>query len=144
VQAAGLICSKLNSDLVMLVKLVLWLLSTRMGTFLLCGKASLCWKRRKDRWSGYGVAAFSCTARTFAEIPLKERERILLEVWSYSEKETLRRLFNAFKIFSCFCYFTKVKRNKAEKEEDDDDLFVYTEGGKSRKGQSRRESINGG
>jgi long-chain-alcohol oxidase len=106
VQGAGLICSKLNKDLIISLKLALWLLSTRMGTFLLCGKASLRWKRLEFA-KGCSVPVY-CVARTFAEIPSKERERILLEVWSHGETEFLRKLFNSLKLFAGFSYFTKV------------------------------------
>ena len=96
----------------MLVKLVLLLLSSKMGTFLLCGKASLCWKKKKALpGCGQGYPIY-CYARAFPDIPPQEREKILLEAWSHSPKQTFRKLFNAFKIFTSYSYFTKVKPKK--------------------------------
>ena len=74
-------CSKLNSDLIMLVKLVLLLPSSKMGTFLLCGKASLCWKKKKTLPGCGQDYPIYCYARAFPYIPPQERERERRYCW---------------------------------------------------------------
>ncbi|KAI5069285.1 hypothetical protein GOP47_0015586 [Adiantum capillus-veneris] len=92
--AAGLIENKLNPDSLRLARVVLWLLSTRMGTYLLCGRKSLCAKPP--------------FFRSFTEIPFPERERLLVKAWSHSPYVFFRVVFDAFKIFAAYSFFSKV------------------------------------
>lgn len=92
--AAGLMHSKLKPDLLKVAGVVLWLLSTRVGTYLLFGRGSLC-----------GKPPF---LRSFSEIPLPQRENLLVSAWSHSPYLFFRTVFNAFKIFAGYSFFTKV------------------------------------
>ncbi|KAL3517719.1 hypothetical protein ACH5RR_020308 [Cinchona calisaya] len=78
---------------VSVVKLVLKLLSTRLGTLLLCGLISLNWKK----WP---------FVHKFSDLPLNKREAIL-QNWS---KQTflfpLRIVFLLTKIMCCFVFFS--------------------------------------
>ncbi|KAH7415253.1 hypothetical protein KP509_14G034300 [Ceratopteris richardii] len=88
--------SKLNPESLRIVKVVLWLLSTRIGTYLLCGNGSLC-KRPPF-------------LRSFSEIPLSEREGLLVSGWSHGSSVLLRIVFDAFKSFGAYSFFTKVDK----------------------------------
>eukprot|EP00250_Pteridium_aquilinum_P008045 c17624_g1_i1 orf=95-2368(+) len=94
--AAGLMHSKLKPDLLKIADKVLWLLSTRIGTYLLCGFGSLC-----------GKPPF---LRSFTEIPFPQREKLIL-AWSHSPYLFFRTVFNAFKIFAAYSFFTKVDKH---------------------------------
>lgn len=95
--AAGLMYSKLKPNVLQLASWVLWLLSSRVGTYLLCGRGSLC-----------GKAPFF---RSFTEIPLPEREKLLITAWSQSAYLFFRTVFNAFKIFAVYSYYSKVDKH---------------------------------
>ncbi|KAI5075362.1 hypothetical protein GOP47_0009438 [Adiantum capillus-veneris] len=92
--AAGLIQQKLKPDALRTVKVVLWLLSTRIGTYLMCGH---------DSFSG--KAPF---LRSFSEIPFPEREKLILSAWSHSPYLFFKVVFDALKIFAAYSFYTKV------------------------------------
>ena len=85
-----------NPKAVFLVKLVLRLLSFRIGTLLLCGNVCFDW-----RWPFF---------LKFSEISLEKRERILKN-WSMAHHKytvLLRMTFMIIKIFCCFKFFSRV------------------------------------
>lgn len=92
--AAGLMQNKLPPVKLQLVNWILWLLSSRLGTYVLCGRASLSGK----------FPYF----RSLAEIPVPEREKLFINAWSHSPSLFYRTVFNACKIFSLYCHYTKV------------------------------------
>lgn len=78
-QAAGLMSQRLKQDKVAQIRLVLWLLSTPLGTFLLVGLRALTWK--PFPW-----------LHSFPDLPLSRREGALL-AWSQSRLLSFRSLF---------------------------------------------------
>ncbi|KAF3785877.1 Long-chain-alcohol oxidase [Nymphaea thermarum] len=90
-----LMVRRLPKEAVLLVWWVLWALSTRLGTVVLCGRAGLC--------SGFPFV------RRFAEMKQEEREKVLVR-WS-----TMRGLlcffrlaFAIFKVFSLYVFYSQV------------------------------------
>ena len=82
------------TEAVILLKVVLTLLSTRLGTLLLCGWLCLEW-----RWP---------FIHKFTEISLEKREK-LLQRWSRESYWTsLRVVFLFIKVASCFIFFSRV------------------------------------
>ncbi|GLJ50983.1 hypothetical protein SUGI_1085820 [Cryptomeria japonica] len=78
-------------------KWVLWLLSTRFGTWLLCGSASF-----SPRFP---------YLQTFSQVSGSRRERILVD-WSQGKRFTLLKFaFKLFKICCCFTFYTLVDDN---------------------------------
>ncbi|KAJ3706407.1 hypothetical protein LUZ61_010112 [Rhynchospora tenuis] len=76
----------------MLVGVVLWLLATRLGTFLLCGFLSITWE-------------FPFMHK-FSELPLEKRE-IVLKRWSRETKITpLRMFFMLVKLLSQYIFYS--------------------------------------
>lgn len=90
---AGYISERLMHAAVGLMKLSLWLLSTWFGTFILCGRLSLC-------------SHFPFFQR-FSQILPHRREEILLS-WSHSYWYLFRLLFNGMKFLCCLAFYTKV------------------------------------
>lgn len=81
---------------VFLVKVVLRLLSFRIGTLLLCGTVCFDW-----RWP---------LILKFSEISLDKREQILKN-WSMAHQKytvLLRMVFMIIKVFCCFKFFSRV------------------------------------
>lgn len=93
-QLALLIGEKLQHPKIYLWKIALWMLSTRLGTFILCGRRSL-------------SPQFPYLQR-FSLIPSQERQEILLS-WSRSYHFLLRLFFTAAKIFTLLLFFSQVK-----------------------------------
>jgi len=77
-----------------LMKLSLWLLSTWFGTFILCGRLSLC-----NHFPFF---------RRFSQILQPRREEILLS-WSHSSWYLFRLLFKGIKFLCCLAFYTKVR-----------------------------------
>ncbi|XAR61070.1 Long-chain-alcohol oxidase [Bertholletia excelsa] len=96
-EVAELMVKRGLPEAVVLVKVALKLISTRLGTLLLCGFLCLDW-----RWP---------FIHKFSEIPLAKRERIL-QKWS---KESfffpLRVVFALIKIFCFYSFFTWIDEN---------------------------------
>ncbi|CAL1386681.1 unnamed protein product [Linum trigynum] len=88
-----IISERLEHPKVWLVRLAFWLLSTWIGTFLFCGRKSIC-----------GRFPFFLS---FPQIPLQGREQILLN-WSQSYFFLLRMLFKTLKLIILLVFFSQV------------------------------------
>ncbi|KAJ4955942.1 hypothetical protein NE237_012725 [Protea cynaroides] len=88
-EVAELFVKRGSRQLVGLVRLILWLLSTRLGTLLICG--FLCFG---SRWP---------FIHKFSEISLQKRELILI---NWSKERFLVPLRGVFLIIKVFCFFT--------------------------------------
>ncbi|XP_044468905.1 long-chain-alcohol oxidase FAO4A-like [Mangifera indica] len=89
----GLICQRLKHPKKWLVRVSLWLLSTCIGTLILCGRFCL-------------SSEFPYIHR-FSQLSQHQREAILLS-WSLSYFHLLRMLFKAIKLLTLFVFFTQV------------------------------------
>ncbi|GLJ25898.1 hypothetical protein SUGI_0496460 [Cryptomeria japonica] len=76
-----------------ILRTILWLLSTSLGTFLLAGRQSF-------------ATEFPFVQR-FGNLPLEKREKVLLD-WSTSSFSLFRTVFKAFKIGIMWNHFTRV------------------------------------
>ena len=76
-----------------LARLVLWLLSTWIGTLIVCGRPSLSTHFPYFQW--------------FAKVSPKKREEILMS-WSLSYFSLLRMLFISLKFLILLVFFTQV------------------------------------
>ena len=76
-----------------LVKLVLRLLSTRLGTLLICGRVCL-----DTKWP---------FVHKFSDLSLKDREGIL-QNWSRGTLLPLRMVFVMLKVMCCYVFFSWV------------------------------------
>ncbi|XP_022963812.1 long-chain-alcohol oxidase FAO2 [Cucurbita moschata] len=97
-EVAALLVDRANPKAVFLVKLVLRLLSFRIGTLLLCGYLCFDW-----RWP---------FVLKFSEISLEKREQILKD-WSVAHQRytvLLRMVFMIIKMFCCFKFFSGIDR----------------------------------
>ncbi|XP_055819393.1 long-chain-alcohol oxidase FAO4A-like [Solanum dulcamara] len=92
-QIAWMISNRLQHPRLNLFKLALWLLSTRIGTFILCGKASLSYQFPY--------------LQNFSKILPSKREEIV-KSWATSCFKLLRILFFAAKILVPLVFFTQV------------------------------------
>ncbi|XP_038888257.1 long-chain-alcohol oxidase FAO2-like [Benincasa hispida] len=95
-EVAELMAERANPKAVFLVKLVLRLLSFRIGTLLLCGNVCFDW-----RWP---------FILKFSEISVEKREEILKN-WSMAHQKytvLLRMTFMIIKIFCCFKFFSRI------------------------------------
>ncbi|XP_049376273.1 long-chain-alcohol oxidase FAO4A-like isoform X1 [Solanum stenotomum] len=90
---AWMINNRLQHPKMNLCKLALWLLSTRIGTFILCGKASL--------------STQFPYLQTFSNISPKKREESV-KSWATSCFKLLRILFFAAKILVLLVFYTQV------------------------------------
>ncbi|KAL0424892.1 UNVERIFIED_CONTAM: Long-chain-alcohol oxidase FAO4A [Sesamum radiatum] len=90
---AEFIGGKIEHPKMYLARLAMGLLSTRLGTFVLCGRKSLC----------PNFPYF----QTFSKVPSEEREQILRS-WSISNFLLLRILFTGLKMFTLLLFFTQV------------------------------------
>ncbi|KAK6129877.1 hypothetical protein DH2020_036395 [Rehmannia glutinosa] len=95
-RVAEFIGQKVQHPKIYLAKLAIKLLSTWLGTFILCGRKSL-------------SPNFPYFQR-FSKISPKKREEILVS-WSTSYFSLLRILFAALKIFTLLIFFTQVDDN---------------------------------
>ena len=82
-------------EVVSLVSWVLWILSFRLGTLLLCGRLSLDWK-----WP---------FIRKFSEISLEKREQIFRNWTREKSWVALRVVFVLIKLFCFYNFFSRVR-----------------------------------
>lgn len=81
-------------EIVILIRIVMWLLATRLGTLLLCGSLCFC-----EKWP------FVCN---FSAMPLKNREEALKR-WSKNKIFTFIRVALAsIRILSLYVFFSRV------------------------------------
>lgn len=90
VQVAELLQQRALRDGLAMVKVVLWLLSFRLGTVLICRSSCLAWKFP--------------FVRRFSEMEVEEREGVL-QRWS-GERSSLLPLRVVFVLVKVFCLFT--------------------------------------
>ncbi|KAB1208003.1 Long-chain-alcohol oxidase FAO4A [Morella rubra] len=92
-RVGALMCERLEHPRKWMTRVALFLLSTWMGTFILCGRASL-------------SSQFPYFQR-FALVPRPIREEIVLS-WSLSFIRSLRMLFRATKLLTLYVFYTQV------------------------------------
>ncbi|CAN1192924.1 Long-chain-alcohol oxidase FAO2 [Linum perenne] len=93
-EVAEIMVNRNPPEVVLLVKLVLKLLSSRFGTLLLCGVSSLDWK-----WP---------FVHSFSESPRERREHILTKWRGEKLFKPLRVVFALVKVFSMFIFFSRI------------------------------------
>ncbi|CAN4075841.1 unnamed protein product [Withania somnifera] len=93
---AWMVSERIQHPKLNLCKIALWLLSTRIGTFLLCGKASL--------------SSQFPYLQNFSRVSPNKREQIV-QSWSCSNFKLIKLLFVALKVLTLLVFFTKVKLN---------------------------------
>ncbi|KAL3578013.1 hypothetical protein D5086_019517 [Populus alba] len=93
-EMAELLTKRGLPEAVFMVRLVLWLLSTRLGTFLLCG--SLCFE---EKWPYF---------KNFSSIPLDRRERVLQKWFKHRFFTPIRTAFVYVKILVLYVFFSRV------------------------------------
>eukprot|EP00249_Psilotum_nudum_P036276 c6703_g1_i1 orf=215-2605(-) len=91
---AGLMHCRLKPRILQFISWVLWLLSTRLGTFLLCGRGSL-----SNKFPYF---------LSFPMISFAGREDILLKGWGHNDGIYFRVLFKIFKNFIMHGMYSKV------------------------------------
>jgi hypothetical protein len=96
IQIAGLLGVLLKPKLLSAVRLFLWLLSTRIGTVMLGGKA--------------GMSSQFPYFQTFSCLPRCQQERVLRQ-WSLSAFSSLRGVYKLFKMITMWAVYTKVCTN---------------------------------
>ncbi|KAK4266176.1 hypothetical protein QN277_027136 [Acacia crassicarpa] len=84
-------------EAVILVRLILWLLSTRLGTLLLCG--SLCFS---EKWP---------FLNNFSNMPLHKREKVVQSWLQHRFLSPIRLAFAYVKVLCLFVYFSWVDEN---------------------------------
>ncbi|OAY29951.1 long-chain-alcohol oxidase FAO4A [Manihot esculenta] len=92
-RVGGLISERLKHPKKWLIELALWMLSTWIGTFILCGLSS--------------ISLHFPYFQTFSQLPLHKREQIL-HSWSLSFFYPLRMLFKAIKLLTLIVFFSQV------------------------------------
>ncbi|PRQ19259.1 putative long-chain-alcohol oxidase [Rosa chinensis] len=93
----GLISERLEHPMKWLMRLSLWLLSTWIGTFILCGRGSL-----STQFPYF---------RSFAQVSQQKREQIVVS-WSLSYFHLLRMFFKTIKLLTLLVFFTQVDENE--------------------------------
>lgn len=97
VEAAEKLVRRALPEALILIRIVLVLLSTRLGTLLLCGRVCLSWK-----WP---------FIYKFSELSLDKREKVL-QGWSReSYWTTLRVVFLVLKVVTVFVFFSRADEN---------------------------------
>lgn len=95
-QVGGLISERLKHPKLWMMRLALWFLSTWIGSFILCGRASL-----SSQFPYF---------QSFPQMSQQKREEILLS-WSLSFFYLLRMLFKTMKLLTLLVFFTQVPSN---------------------------------
>ncbi|XP_059288843.1 long-chain-alcohol oxidase FAO4A-like [Lycium ferocissimum] len=90
---AWMVSNRLQHPKLNLCVLALWLLSTRIGTFIICGKASL--------------SSQFPYLQSFSKVSPKKREEIV-KSWETSWFKLLRIFFSGLKILVLLVFFTQV------------------------------------
>ncbi|KAK7307396.1 hypothetical protein VNO77_40417 [Canavalia gladiata] len=93
----GMICEKLKHPSIWLLKLVLWLLSTWIGTFIFCGMACL--------------STQFPFIRSYPELSLQKRQQIM-QSWSLSYIRLFKMLFRTIKLFTLLTFFTQIDESE--------------------------------
>ncbi|GLT81034.1 hypothetical protein SLA2020_524420 [Shorea laevis] len=89
----GLMSERLNHPKKWLIRMALWMLSTYIGTLILCGRRCL--------------STDFPFVLTFSQLPQQKKEEILRS-WSTSCFHLLRMLFKAMKLLTLVIFFTQV------------------------------------
>ncbi|XP_062028706.1 long-chain-alcohol oxidase FAO4A-like [Rosa rugosa] len=92
----GLISERLEHPMKWLMRLSLWLLSTWIGTFILCGRGSL-----STQFPYF---------QSFAQVSQQKREQIVVS-WSLSYFHLRRMFFKTIKLLTLLVFFTQVDEN---------------------------------
>ncbi|THU56735.1 hypothetical protein C4D60_Mb11t20330 [Musa balbisiana] len=91
-EVAELLVRRGQKEAVALVKLVLWVLATRLGTLVLCGSLSLSWR-------------FPFINK-FSDMPVEKREHILMK-WNREKSFIfLRLVFVIVKVFCLYVFYS--------------------------------------
>ncbi|XP_055819831.1 long-chain-alcohol oxidase FAO4A-like [Solanum dulcamara] len=90
---AWMVSERIQHPKLNLCKLALWLLSTRIGTFVLCGMASL--------------SSQFPYLQNFSKVSPNKREEIV-QSWSCSNFKLIKLLFVAMKVLTLLVFFTQV------------------------------------
>ncbi|KAG0627677.1 hypothetical protein M758_2G219900 [Ceratodon purpureus] len=93
---AGLLSVLLKPKLLVAIRVFLWLLSTRLGTVILGGRASLIWQFP--------------FCQSFSNLPRSNQETILRR-WSLSMFASLRAVYKLFKMITMWAVYTKIEKN---------------------------------
>lgn len=104
-QVAELMVTRCIREAVLLAWVVLWVLSTRVGTLLLCGRLSLSFS------GGARDFSFPCVSR-FADMPVARREAALQRWNSTRWLLPLRIVFTLVKILSHYVFYAMVRSCK--------------------------------
>lgn len=81
-------------EIVLLVRVVLWILATRLGTLLLCGSLCFC-----EKWP---------FVWKFSEMPLKNREEALRRWFKNKVFTPIRAALALIKLVSLYIFFSRV------------------------------------
>lgn len=95
-QLGGLISERLKHPKKWLMRLALWLLSTWIGTFILCGRGSL-----STQFPYF---------QSFAQVSQQKREEIVVS-FSLSYFHLLRMFFKTIKLLTLLVFFTQVNKH---------------------------------
>lgn len=93
---AGLLSVLLKPKLLAAIRVFLWLLSTRLGTVILGGRASLIWQFP--------------FCQSYSNLPRSNQETILRR-WSLSMFTSLRAVYKLFKMITMWAVYTKIEEN---------------------------------
>ncbi|KAG9446613.1 hypothetical protein H6P81_012741 [Aristolochia fimbriata] len=122
-QVAELLKKRAAPEIVTVIRLFLWVLSTRLGTLMVCGSA--CFGRKFP------------FVRSFPEMDVEEREAYLQKMSKHKSVRLMRLVFVLLKVFTLFTFFGfaptdeksenvtwkaigyKVETEEVEEEEDD-------------------------
>ncbi|XP_021800094.1 long-chain-alcohol oxidase FAO1 isoform X2 [Prunus avium] len=96
-EVAELLVKRAFIEAVVLVRVVLWVLSTRLGTLLLCG--SLCFG---ERWP---------FILNFSSLSLEKRERLLQKWFKHRFLTPIRLAFVYIKFLCLYIFFSRVDKN---------------------------------
>ncbi|XP_019449097.1 PREDICTED: long-chain-alcohol oxidase FAO1-like [Lupinus angustifolius] len=97
-EAAEMLAKRALTEAIILVRVVLWLLATRLGTFLLCGFLCL-----GEKWP---------YINNFSSMSLEKREKVMQRWLNHSRFLTpIRLAFGYIKILCLFVFFSRVDEN---------------------------------
>ncbi|KAK7312887.1 hypothetical protein VNO77_37112 [Canavalia gladiata] len=96
-EAAELLVKRGLIEAVILVRVILWLLATRLGTLLLCGLLCL-----GEKWP---------FINNFSNIPLEKREKVMQRWLKHGFFTPVRLAFVYIKVLCLFVFFSRVDEN---------------------------------